>query len=121
MKKATILLKNNKSVIERADKYTERISKTLEIEILDNLEEQIEKINDEIFDLENMSLETNLNKGIRTLTKEDIEDRFRKIIHLSYRKDLLSAELKSKRATFDFYFKDQSEKSLVEKIGEDVE
>lgn len=114
MKKATILLKNNKSVTERADKYTERISKTLEIEILDNLEEQIEEINDEIFNLENMSLETDLNKG-------DIESRFRKIIHLSYRKNLLSAELKSKRATFDFYFKDQSEKSLVEKIGEDVE
>lgn len=59
MKKATLLLKNNKSVTERADKYTERISKTLEIEILDRLEEKIEKINDEIFDLENMSLEKN--------------------------------------------------------------
>lgn len=102
--KALELLTSNKTVKERAVVYSDRIKTTLNNKIIVSLEEKIENIEDKIFDLENFSLETNVNKGLKQLTKEDCQERFEQIIELSYEKDLLQAELDSKKATFIAYF-----------------
>lgn len=102
--KAHKLLASVKSVTERADKYADRIKKSLSISIIDNLQERIEKIDDKIFDLENFALETNLNKGMVQLTKEDCEKRFAQIIELKFEQSLLQAELNAKKAAFDELF-----------------
>ncbi len=98
------LLKKNRTTEERAEKYTERIKSSLTIKILTNLEEKIEKIADNIYDLENFNLSTDLNKGEIQLTKEECEDRFIKIIELNYAKKLLELELKAKKEIFTHYF-----------------
>ena len=102
--KAHTLLASTKSVADRAATYAERIKKSLSIYIIDNLQERIEKIDDKIFDLENFALETNLNKGMVQLTKEDCEKRFANIIDLKFEQSLLQAELKAKKAAFDELF-----------------
>ena len=102
--KALTLLETNKTVKERAGKYVERIKKSISLEVIDTLKEKIEKIDDQIFDLENFSLETNLNKGLKQLTKEDCENRFKEIINLEYKKKLLSLELEAKTQAFNKYF-----------------
>ena len=104
MSKALDLLKQAKSVEQRADKYSVRIKTSLEIEMIQPLKEKIEKIEDKIFDLENFSLDTNLNKGQKLMTKEDYEDRFREIINLSYEKEMVSLELKAKEKAFNNLF-----------------
>ena len=98
------LLKKNRTTEERAEKYTERIKSSLTIKIINNLEERIEKIADNIYDLENFNLSTDLNKGGNQLTKEECEDRFIKIIDLNYTKKLLELELKVKKEIFTHYF-----------------
>lgn len=109
MNKITNLLKNSKSVSDRAEKYGERIATSLKIKILNTLEEKIEKIDDEIFDLENISLDVNINKGQKAFTKEEIEERFEKIINLNFERDVLQAELDSKKKAYDNYFSEVEE------------
>lgn len=110
MNKAELLLNKSKSVIERASKYSKRIAKSLEIKMIDSLKENIEKYDDQIFDLENFSLKTDINKGRETLTKEEIEERFEKIINLHYQRDLATAKLKSIESAFNKYFKNDKKK-----------
>lgn len=98
------LLKKNRTTEERAEKYVERIKNSLSIKIITNLTERIEKIADNIYDLENFNLSTDLNKGEIQLTKEECEDRFIKIIELNYTKKLLELELKAKKEIFTHYF-----------------
>ena len=98
------LLKKNRTTEERAEKYVERIKNSLNIRIITNLTERIEKIADDIYDLENFNLSTDLNKGEIQLTKEECEDRFIKIIELNYTKKLLELELKAKKEIFTHYF-----------------
>ena len=98
------LLKKNRTTEERAEKYVERIKNSLNIKIITNLTERIEKIADNIYDLENFNLSTDLNKGEIQLTKEECEDRFIKIIELNYTKKLLELELKAKKEIFTHYF-----------------
>ena len=102
--KAFALLLSNKSVAERATKYVDRIKKSLELKIINTLEEEIETMEDQVFDLENFNLDTNLNKGQKEMTKEDCESRFESIINLRYKIDLKKAELKSKKAAFNALF-----------------
>lgn len=94
------MLQKNKTVKERAEKYVGRIKKSLDISKIQSLEEKIERLYDKIFDLENFSLETNLNKGMEQLTKEDCEKRFSEIIDLSFEKALLERELEIKKEVF---------------------
>lgn len=110
MNKAEILLNKSKSVIERASKYSKRVAKSLEIKMIDSLKENIEKYDDQIFDLENFSLKTDINKGREALTKEEIEERFEKIINLHYERDLTVAKLKSIENAFNKYFKSDKKK-----------
>lgn len=98
------LLATVKSIGERAATYAERIKKSLQLSMILPLEEEIEGIDDEIFDLESFTLETDLNKGMKQLTKEDCEERFSKIIELRYKKKLKVLELEVKREAFEDLF-----------------
>lgn len=110
MSKALDLLQQSKSIKERAVKYAQRIAKSLELSLINTLEEEIEKMEDKIFDLENFTLDTNLNKGVKEMTKEDCETRFKEIIELNYKIDLKKAELASKKKSFDSLFGETKKK-----------
>lgn len=104
MKAHTLLLKA-KSVAERADTYATRIKTSLERTMLVPLQEKIDKIDDEIFDLENFALDTKLNKGMKMMTKEDCEARFESIINKKHAQTILQLELDNKQKEFDKLFK----------------
>lgn len=98
--KAEMLLNTNKSVKERSVKYTNRIKTTLHTKIITKLEEEIEAIDDKIFELEDFSLDTDKNAGQYKLTKEECQKRFEEMIDLEWEKTLKEAELKAKKETF---------------------
>lgn len=107
--KALELLKKAKSVDERAGKYAERIATSLKIKMILPLQEKVEAMEDKIFDLENFSLDTNLNKGQKTMTKDDCEKRFEEIINLKYEKGMLELELEAKKEAFEDLFGTEAE------------
>lgn len=102
--KALTLMKMNRSVEQRADQYSVSISRNIKRDVIDKLTEQIEAIDDQIFELENFSLDTDHNKGMQMMTRDDAEVRFKKIIDLEFKREVLSLELKVKEKTFNKYF-----------------
>lgn len=104
--KALELLKTNKSVKERAEQYAQSMKRNIQRDVLDTLTSKKEKIEDDLFELGNFTLDTNLNAGLKQMTKESCEDRFKKIIQLEYELELLQAEIKVKQSSFDKYFND---------------
>ena len=102
--KALSFLKKSKTVKARAEQYAPRISQSLKIKMLVPLEEEINKITDKIFDLEDFSLSTDHNKGQQRMTIEDCQARFEEIINLTYRKEALILELEVKQEAFDNLF-----------------
>jgi hypothetical protein len=106
MVKALELLKTNKSVKEKADFYHTSIKKSIERNVIDVLVSKIDEIKDKLFDLTNFTLDTNLNAGLKQMTKEDCENKFTQIIELEFDLKILELELKTKQASFDKYFKE---------------
>jgi hypothetical protein len=51
-------------------------------------------------------LETDLNKGYQQMTKESVEQRFKKVIDIEYKLKLVSLELNAKQESFSKYFED---------------
>ncbi len=110
MNKALTLLKTNKSVEERAENFVTSMKRNIQRDVIDALTAKKEKIDDELFELSNFNLETNVNAGLTVMTKETCENRFKKIIDLEYELTLIGMELKIKQASFDKYFgEDKSE------------
>lgn len=110
MSKALDLLKKSQSAVSRAEQYAPRIATSIATKLIDPLKVKIETIEDKIFDLENMGLDIDVNKGQRGVTKEEAEKRFIQIIELSYEKDLLKAQLSSYEKAYNVYFTDKKEK-----------
>lgn len=102
--RAQELMLKSKTVGERTDVFFERIKQSLNIKIILPLQEQVEELDDKIFELEDFSLSTDLNKGLRRLSKEDVEARFTKIMELEAEKTLLLLKLEAKQASFTKYF-----------------
>ena len=102
--KALELLKSNKSVSERAENYIISVKRNLQRDVIDSLVQKKESMEDELFELTNFSLETDVNRGFQTMTKESVEARFKKVIDLEYRLKLIELELKTKQESFDKYF-----------------
>ena len=102
--KALELLKTNTGVAERADNYVSSIKRNIQRDVIDALTSKKEKIDDELFELKNFSLETDANSGVIEMKREDIEKRFRKIIDLEYELKLVSLELTAKQESFERYF-----------------
>ena len=59
---------------------------------------------DELFELTNFNLETDVNRGYQAMTKESVEARFKKVIEIEYKLRLIDLELKTKQESFDKYF-----------------
>lgn len=102
--KALELLKSNKTVAERAENYVVSVKRNIQRDIIDTLTAKKEAIEDELFELTNFTLETDLNQGFKAMSKIDVEERFKKIIDLEYRLKLISIELETKQKSFDKYF-----------------
>lgn len=102
--KALELLKTNTGVAERAENYVSSVKRNIQRDVIDALTAKKEKIDDELFELKNFSLETDANKGVIEMKREDVEKRFRKIIDLEYELKLLSLELTAKQESFEKYF-----------------
>ena len=103
--KAEKLLGTVKSSNEKAAAYFPRIKRSLWIK-LTNFKERLEKLSDEIADLENFSLDTNLNKTMVAMTMEECEKRFETILNKKFEYELLQAEYDSKKKSFEEYFGD---------------
>lgn len=106
--KALELLKSNKSVSERAENYAVAVKRNIQRDVIDTLVAKKESIEDELFELTNFNLETDLNAGQHAMTKESVESRFKRIIDLEYRLKLTQLELTTKQESFDKYFGDAS-------------
>jgi len=102
--KALDLLKSNKSVSERAENYIISVKRNLQRDVIDALVQKKESMEDELFELTNFTLETNVNNGVQAMTKETIEARFKKVIDLEYKLKLITLELATKQESFDKYF-----------------
>lgn len=104
MSKALELLKSNKSVAERAEQYATSVKRNIQRDVIDTLIAKKESIEDELFELTNFNLETDVNRGYQAMTKEAVESRFKKIIDLEYKLKLTELELKTKQESFNKYF-----------------
>jgi len=102
--KALELLKTNTGVAERAENYVSSVKRNIQRDVIDALTAKKEKIDDELFELKNFSLETDANRGVVEMKREDVEKRFRKIIDLEYELKLVSLELTAKQESFEKYF-----------------
>ena len=102
--KALEMLETNISVSERAENYIISVKRNLQRDVIDALVQKKEAMDDELFELKNFSLETNINTGLQAMTKEMVEARFKKIIDLEYKLKLTELELKTKQESFDKYF-----------------
>lgn len=101
--RALSLMQKAKSTKERAEEYYPRIKKAIYYDKIVKLEEEIEEKKSKIYDLENMSLATNHNKGIVALTKEDVQSRVEQIISLDEEIILMEIKLKARKASFEKY------------------
>jgi len=102
--KAVNLLKETTPVKERAEKYAVTIKRNLKTTCIDPVILQIEKLEVKLDTLLDFSLDIDLNKGIKPITCEEAEDRFKEVLNIEYELVLLRAELKAKQAIYDEYF-----------------
>jgi hypothetical protein len=104
--KALDLLKSNKTVSERAENYIVSVKRNIQRDVIDALTAKKEAMEDELFELTNFNLETDINKGYQQMTKESVEQRFKKVIDIEYKLKLVSLELNAKQESFSKYFED---------------
>ena len=101
------LLMNNKTVAERAESYYTSIKRNTQRDVIDALQAKKEALEDKLFELKDFTLDTDKNRGMNRMTKEDCEARFKEIIETEYELELLTRELEIKSASFDKYFSDE--------------
>ena len=102
--KALELLKTNKTVSERAENYVTSVKRNIQRDVIDALTAKKEGMEDELFELTSFNLETDMNRGQHTMSKDAVETRFKRIIDLEYKLKLVELELKTKQESFDKYF-----------------
>jgi hypothetical protein len=102
--KALDLLKSSKTVLDRAENYITAVKRNIQRDVIDTLTSRKEKIEDDLFELTNFNLETDVNRGYQAMTKESVEARFKKIIDLEYELKLVDLELTAKTEAFNKYF-----------------
>jgi len=101
---AFTMLKTAKSVNERADSYFKSIKRDLFDEQIKPLEKKIEKIDSELFDLQDFSLDTDKNRGKSRMTMEECKEQFTKIIEKQFEKTMIQLELKVKTESYNTLF-----------------
>lgn len=98
------LLKKNTNASDRATNYITPIIRNIRTNVIDKLISSQENILDQILDLKDFSLATDINAGVKQLTREDCEKRFIKIIDLECEYELAAAILAVKQKSFNKYF-----------------
>jgi hypothetical protein len=98
------MLSKGTTLSEKAKNIAENAKETLQKEILDELKAKIRKNENEIFDLEDMPLESDANKSIQALSRNEIESNLKRIINLKFEKRMLELELFEKQKAFDELF-----------------
>lgn len=112
--KALQILEKNQSTKERASEFIKSIKRNLKKTIIDDLEIKIEKIEDKIYGLKDMSVSTDMNQGVIAITRDQAEERFNQVIEAEYELYLLKQELKVKKQSFNKYFDSSSEEEEEE-------
>lgn len=102
--KALDLLKANKTLQERATEVMPRVKRDAEQLFIEFLERKIDTLKDQIADLSNFSLKTNLNEGQMGVTIEEAKKKFVMIMELEYQLKLAEKELEIKKEIFNTYF-----------------
>ena len=104
--KALEMLKNSKSIGERAENYIVSAKRNIQRDVIDAIISRKEAMEDKLFDLSDFTLETNglINAGVERMNKDAVENRFKQIIDLEYQLKLLKLELETKQASFSKYF-----------------
>ena len=103
--KAFQMMNKGKGVEERASKYFNGIKKDLQRNVIDSMQSQVDRIKSEIFELEDFSLETDVNRGVSALSEAECNQRFNSIIQKKYELKLKKLELKEKKKAFNELFK----------------
>ena len=103
------IMKKTSSIETRAEQFGATIKRNLQKSFIDPLVDNIEKMEDQIQTLLDFNLDTDLNKGVKPVTRVEAQDRFNEVLNLRYELDLLQAELKAKKAGFDKYFGNDKE------------
>lgn len=98
------LMQKSKSVKERAESYFESIKRNIQRDVIDKLVEKKEKLTDDIFELSNFNLDTNLNAAIHAVSRETCEKRLVQLINAEYELELVTLELQSKQDIYNKYF-----------------
>lgn len=111
--KALTLLEKNKSVKERSESYVKSIKRSIFRNEIEKIQDKIDKLNEKNFDLENFSLDTNLNAGLKQMTKEDCEARFVELINNRFEIEMLTLELESKTKIFTEYFGEETSTETI--------
>lgn len=102
--KAALLLKNMPNIEQRAEKFAETVKRNLQKSIIDELITKKENLEDQIDSKLDFSLHTDLNRGMQPVSREAAELRFREVIDLRYRLELVTQELAIKQDIFNDYF-----------------
>ena len=112
--KALELLMKSKTVDQRASQFLQIAKEDIHLDLIKPLERKLVEIDNKIFELEDFTLETNLNKNMKRMSAEDIKSSFTQIIKLGYERDLVEAELSSMKARYDHYFTEKEEVANAE-------
>jgi len=101
------MLRKTRSLEERAESFVESTKRNIQRDVLDTLITRKLKLKDKVFSLSNFSLLTDVNSGLKEMTREDVEARFKEIIQSEYELKLLEMEIKAKTEAFNFYFNEK--------------
>lgn len=99
------IMQENKSVEDRSLSFIVSVERSIMREIIDPLIIKKEKLEQQILDLKDFSLDTDINKGRQRVTAEDCEKRFKAIFKAEYDLELLNLEIDSMKGIYDKYFK----------------
>lgn len=107
-------MQKSKTTNERATHYFASIKRGLQVEIIDKLKNERDTIIDKLYSLSDFSLDTDQNKGILSISKEECQRRFKESIELEYKLRLLDLEIAVKEESFNKYFGDGEEQYSTE-------
>lgn len=106
MSKALNIMQKSKSVEDRAVDYLESIKRNIQADTIDVLLKKRDKIKDKISGVLDFTLQTDLNAGQSSITRDDCESRFKRAMEYEYELEILNLEIEAKEAIFAKYFDD---------------
>jgi len=113
MNKLEGILKTSPSVEAKAADYAQRIKEDLDRKILQPLRDEVRRLNNEVKDQLDLSLSTDVNKGILPITRPEIQARVEKAIQAKYQLSVAKMELDFNQAGFDEIFGEDEEEEAA--------